>query len=558
GYRPVSNVVDATNYVLLVTGQPLHAFDLDKVGGSKILVRRAGSGEKITTLDGEVRELDTDDLVIADSNVPVAIAGVMGGIETEVSAGTKRVMLESAHFDPRSIARSAKRHGLRSEASARFERGSDPRNVEYPAALAASLMVDWAGGRVAAGNVVVGSAPELGQPIELRPERCRAILGFDISGDEMVDALTRLGLSPTLSDGVIRVARLSRRGDLQLEEDLIEEVARLGGYDRVPSTLASGRYRAGSLTRAQILIRRIRSALAGAGLFEAYTPTFIGPDDLAVLGIEDDHAWGGPLRVTNPLSRDESLLRTSLIPGLLQCVKTNISRRNLDIRLFEIGRVFHGSDGQLPNEPERLSVVIAGTQRQEWLSEERELDLFDLKGALEVLFSSLRTPDVRFVDSAGHPAHPTRSCLVTTGGRTLGVLGELDPTIAEAADLGIRVFFAEIELEALIETAADPQPTQQVWRFPAVLLDLAMVIEESIPIDAILGVVHSVGGDHLESARIFDVYRGAQVESGYRSVAISLVFRNEERTMTESEAIEVRDRIAAELSSRFGAQVRGS
>lgn len=558
GYRPVSNVVDATNYVLLVTGQPLHAFDLDKVGGSKIIVRRAGSGEKITTLDGDARELDVDDLVIADAERPMAIAGVMGGLETEVSVQTKRVILESAHFDPRSIARSAKRHGLRSEASARFERGSDPRNIEYPASLATSLMVDWAGGRASAGSVVVGSAPELGQPIALRPDRCRTILGFDISDEEMVDALTRLDLSPTLHDGVIRVERLSRRGDLVLEEDLIEEVARLGGYDRVPSTLPVGRYRAGSLTRAQILTRRIRSTLAGAGLFEAYTPTFIGPDDLTVLGIEANHAWGRPLSVTNPLSRDESLLRTSLIPGLLQSVKTNTSRRNIDVRLFEIGRVFHRSDGQLPNEPERLGIVVTGTQRQEWLSGERELDFFDLKGALEVLFSALRTPDVRFVDSEWPPAHPTRSALITTGGRTLGVAGELDPSLAEEADLGTRVFFAEIDLDVLIETATDPQPTAQVWKFPAVLLDLAIVIEDAIAIDRILEAVQGVGGGHLESARVFDVYRGAQVDSGYRSVAISLVFRSEERTMTESEAIEVRDQIAEEMSSRFGAQVRGS
>lgn len=552
GLRSISNVVDATNYALLVTGHPLHAFDLDRLDGQKIVVRRASQGELITTLDGAGRALEADDLVIADARRPVAIAGVMGGAESEVSGTTTSVLLEAAHFEPATISRTSRRYGLRSEASARYERGTDPNNVEFASALAASLIVEWAGGELSSGPVDFYPQPMQSRPVVLRTDRARAITGTGYSDDEMVVALARLGLAPRRSDGVITVDAPTRRQDLKIEEDLIEEIARLLGYDRVPSQLPASRSRAAALTPEQRLIRRMREVLAGSGLFEALTQSMIGPEHLKVLGFAEVPA----LEIAHPMTIDESLMRPSLLPGLVAGVQRNHSRRNLDVRLFEIGPVFIPSGNTLPDEPTRLGIVMSGVQRQSWLSKERLLDFYDLKGVVENLVGCLRIPEIRFEPVTLPPYHATRAAEVRSGTTVLGTFGELGEQVRERADLAHRIYAGEFDVDRMLELAMPPAPSSTTARFPAVLLDLSFAVKDDVRASDLVNVARESGGNDLEHVRIFDVYRGDQLDEGHRSIALSLIFRNPSRTLTEQEAISSRDAIAAELRERFGAEAR--
>lgn len=555
GVRPISNIVDATNYALLVTGHPMHAFDLDRLEGHRVVVRRAGEGETMVTIDGATRELSTDDLVIADASRPVALAGIMGGRDTEVSDSTTRVLLESAYFDPASVLRSSKRHGLRSEASARFERGADPNNVPYAAELACALIQEWAGGQSAPG--AIDRYPSQVEPwsVTLRPERVNEVLGTTLSVEEMIDDLRRLGLKPVLEDAVIRSSVPTRRPDLRAEWDLIEEIARLTGYDHIPSRIPAGA-RVGGLERPQRLLRQVRTVLSGAGAFEAYTNTLIGPADLDRMGYPAAHPARASLRLVNALGVDESLLRPSLLPGLIAAAARNVARRNLHVELFEIGRCFAGvEDRLLPEETLRLGLVLHGPIPQEWHTPSRDLDFFDLKGVVEVLMDALRieftfTPVVRELFKEGRTA-----ALVASGG-PYGVVGELVSATAQRYGFPSRVYVGELELGRLLALAADPADAKEPPRFPPVLLDLAVVVPEGVEAAEVIEVARSAGGPALAGIRVFDVYRGEQVGERRKSLALSLMFLRADRTLTQDEAVTARDAIASALGRRFGAEVR--
>ncbi|MFN2610712.1 MAG: phenylalanine--tRNA ligase subunit beta [Actinomycetota bacterium] len=559
GVRPVNNVVDAANYVLLALGHPLHAFDLAKVEEGKIVVRLARAGEKVTTIDGAGRTLDPDDLVIADAANPVAIAGVMGGSESEVSVTTTDLLIESAYFDPRSIMRSGTRHNLRSEASIRFERGADPNGVEYAADLAVSLITSWAGGTIDEG--VVDEYPKKVEPrvVTMRTARCRLLLGTDPGDDEMVDALSRLGLQPRLESGVITVTAPTYRPDIAIEEDLVEEVGRILGYDRIPSRLPSSRARAGALTTGQKLQRKLRQILAGAGLNEAQTSTMFGPNDVKRMQLPSDHLLGDPIWLANPLNTEESLLRTSMLPALLSSIERNIARRNHDIRLFEIGPVFLKSGEVLPHEPSKLSMVMAGGIQGEWHSDSRSIDFYDLKGAVEALVAGLRVKDVTYRRSSEGLLHPGRAADLLVGSTVAGSFGELAPHIAMGFELGgHRAYVAEFSLDAIFAGISDAKPSIESTRFPAVLIDVAMSFPESVPAQSVLDAVRQSAGPLLRDARVFDVYRGEQAGEDRKSLAISLSFRSDERTLTEAEVIEVRDKVCEHLAALFDGRVRGS
>jgi phenylalanyl-tRNA synthetase beta chain len=555
GVRPISNIVDATNYALLVTGHPMHAFDLDKLAGSKIVVRRAAEGEKIVTIDGDTRELVPDDLVIADAEGPVALAGIMGGRDTEVSDSTTRILLESAYFDPASVLRTSKRHGLRSEASARFERGADPNNVPYAAELASALIQEWAGGESAPGAIDVYPEPVEPWSLTLRPERVNEVLGTNLSVEEMVDDLRRLGLNPVIEDGRIRVTVPTRRPDLRAEWDLIEEIARLTGYDRIPSRIPTGA-RVGGLNRPQRLQRRVHNLLTGAGLFEAVTTAMIGPADLDRMGYPPDHPARKALRLTNPLTVDESILRPSLLPGLVASAARNVARRNLIVRLFEVGRCFVPRETNLlPEEPLRLGMVMHGPTPQEWHTPSRELDFFDLKGVVELLMEGLRI-DYTFGPATRDPFVPGRTAALVVPGGAFGTIGELTPATAERYGFTNRVVAAELELGKLIELARDPAQAKEPTRFPPVLLDLAVVVPEQVEAAEVMELARSAGGSALVDVRVFDVYRGEQAGEGRKSLALSLTFLRPDRTLTQDEAVAARDAIAAALQRRLGAEVR--
>src|SRR6267378_94140 len=552
GVRPVSNIVDATNYALLVTGHPMHAFDLDKLSGSKIVVRRAGEGEKIVAIDGTTHELVPDDLVIAGAEAPVALAGIMGGRDTEVSDSTTRILLESAYFDPASVLRTSKRHGLRSEASARFERGADPNNVPYAAELASALIQEWAGGESAPGAIDVYPEPVEPWTLTLRPERVNEVLGTNLSVEAMVDDLRRLGLNPVVEEGRIRVTVPTRRPDLRAEWDLVEEIARLTGYDRIPSRIPSGA-RVGGRNRPQKLERRVRNLLTGAGLFEAVTTAMIGPADLDRMGYPPDHPTRAALRVTNPLTLDESILRPSLLPGLVASAARNVARRNLFVRLFEVGRCFVPRETNLlPEEPLRLGMVFHGPTPQEWHTPSRELDFFDLKGVVEMLMEGLRI-DYTFGPTTRDPFTRGRTAALVAPG---GAFGELTPATAERYGFTNRVVAAELELGKLLELARDPAQAKEPTRFPPVLLDLAVVVPEAVEAAEIMELARSAGGPALVDVRVFDVYRGEQAGEGRKSLALSLTFLRPDRTLTQDEAVAARDAIAAALLKRLGAEVR--
>ena len=552
GLRPISAVVDATNYALMVTAHPLHAFDLDRLDGPEIGVRRAQVGESMTLIDGGDIRLDPEDLVIADASRPVALAGVMGGMDSGVSPTTTRVALESAYFNPVSIFRTAARHGLRTEASARFERGTDPNGVRMAADLATSLILQWAGGKAAAGAIDVYPHPVGPATITMRTERARRLLGVNWPTSEMVDALDSLGLRPVRQDDLVRAEPPTFRVDLSGEEDLIEEVARHAGYDRIQSTLPSGTRSVGSLPSREKTLRRLKRVLIGAGLYEAQTSSFNGPADLDKLGASPIDA----IAITNPVTRDDSLLRTSLLPGLLKSLALNLTRRAGDVRLFEIGRVFVKSQDGVPREPTRLAIVMGGTVPQEWHSGPRELDFFDLKGAVELLLEALNVPATSFVEHGKPPYHPTRSAEGRSGDLSLGLLGEAGPALAARLDLPTRVYMGELDVETLLAVASAPPPAGEQARYPAVLLDIAMSVPEAVRAADVMDTARSAGGDHLESVRLIDVYRGGQVGEGHKSFALTLSFRSPSRTLTEAEALLARDAIIAAIAERHGGRIR--
>lgn len=556
GVRPVSNVVDATNYALLVTGHPMHAFDQDRLAEGRVVVRRARAGERLTTIDGEDRALDPDDLVIADAARPVALAGVMGGADTEVSGGTVNVLLESAWFDPRSIFRTSKRHGLRTEASARFERGADPNNVAAAADHACRLILDWAGGELAAGAIDVYPSPVEPWRVALRPERANHVLGTSLAAGEMAAALRSLGLEPEMDGGLITVTVTTRRADLRIEEDLIEEVARVAGYDAIPSRLPAG-MRSGGLTREQKLLRRVRAVLAGLGVAEAQTSSLLGPAHLERMAYPAGHEALGALRLANALVVDESLLRPSLLPGLAAAVARNAARRNLTVRLFEAGSCFLPSGEVLPREPLRLAIALHGPVPQEWHGPERELDFYDLKGVVETLLDALRTGEARFTPATdAAPLHPGRAAALAVGGRSLGVLGQCGPEAARRLELPHPLLLAELDLAAILELAEPPAEVPEPARFPAVHIDLAVAVPEEVPAADVIAAARGAGGDALEEVRLFDVYRGEQVGEGRKSVALALTFRRPDRTLTDDEAVAARDAIAAAMAESLGAEVR--
>lgn len=558
GVRPISNVVDATNYVLLVSGQPLHAFDLDLLDGHRIIVRSARDGEEIDTLDGSQRKLTADDLVIADASRPVAIAGVMGGVHSEVNAGTKRILLESAYFDPPRVFATGRRLDLRTEASARFERGADPNAAGWVADLACRLIVEWAGGEVAKGAIDVYPSKVEMQPVSLRPDRARSLLGVEISDQEMVEVLDRLDLAPSFEKGLITVVPPTRRQDLRIEEDLIEEVARVIGYERIPLTLPPGRSRSGSIPESEKTLRKARGILAGAGLFEARTSTLVGPKTLDPMGYPEDSSERKGLRLVNPLNREESVLRTSLLPGLLGVAARNFSLRNLSVRVFEIGPCFIAAhERHLPDEPLRLGIVVGGVSAQQWHEPERMLDVFDAKGALEALLAGLGLKRLKLVPTVDPVFHDTRCARVVVDGDDVGILGELAPNVVRAWDLPFVPAALELDLGALIGMVSLPSAPEAAGRFPAVLQDLAVTVPEEVDSAALIETATQAGGEILESVRVFDVYRGPQVGEGRKSLALAMMFRSRDRTLTEQEASEGKKKIAGAISEAHQGIVRG-
>jgi len=567
GMRPINNVVDVTNYVMLEWGQPLHAFDYDKLlsraGGKAptITVRPARAGEVLTTLDNLKRELTADNLVIADTAGPVAIAGVMGGADTEVSAATKNILLESANFDFVSIRRTMKALNLPSEASVRFSKGIHPETVRPAAERAAELMRLHGGATIYQGLVDCYPAPLQPQVITLVMAEVRRQLGMDFPIAEVTRILRALqfAVEPAGADA-LRVTTPPHRLDIQAgSADLIEELARVHGYDRLPATLLADQLPEQHANRPLEFEERLRDILVNCGLQEVITYALTEPERDAPVGLGE----GKYVELLNPISNERRVMRHSVLGGVLEAAIANL-RHSDDVRLFEIGSAYLGKDGQkLPDEPRRLALVLTGRRQPEFwgdgaTAEGKPLDFFDIKGVVEALAGDLHLPEVAFRTTSAAYLHPGRSAELAVGGRSVGAFGQLHPRHADRLGLGTRLVLAsELDLDALLAALPPRYAYRPVPRFPAALRDVAVIVDESVTAERLAAEIRTAGGDLLRDLRLFDLYRGESIATGKKSLAYALAYQAEDRTLTDSEVDKAHRKIEDRLRHVLKAVIRG-
>ncbi|MBW2456529.1 MAG: phenylalanine--tRNA ligase subunit beta, partial [Deltaproteobacteria bacterium] len=569
--RAICNVVDITNLVLLGWGQPLHAFDLDRLPGGRVWVRRAAAGEKMTTLDEVERKLSSDDLLITNGQQPIALAGVMGGLDSEVGDGTTKVLLECAYFSPRGIRRTARRHGLHSEASHRFERGCDPEGVPHILARATAMLANLCSGAVVPRTILAGVEPAERQPIVLRLSRMTSLLGLEIDLDRAASILERLGFGvgrEAAAADTLEVVAPSFRPDIKREEDIIEEVMRIHGIDELPSTArpvppATGR----STPTTEDLARR---AAANLGLSEALTYGFVSRKELDVLG-----AAPPVVSLKNPLTEDRSVMRTSLLPGLLEALKRARRHGVADVRMFTVGRSFlapaeaPGADAVLPVERLGLAAVIAGTASV-GLSAPTPVSVYDAKGvALELIERVVGRParlEQGSPDGAslGH-LHPRGAARLTVDDALVGCLGPLHPDVNDQLDLGGECIVLEINLDALDQLGRVVPQYRPVPTLPPVMRDLALVLHDDVTAGQLEAVIVDAAGELCESVELFDLFRGKGVPADHRSLAYHLVFRDPKaasdpehaRTLTDHEVERCSKAVVKAVTSQLSATVRG-
>lgn len=565
GMRPINNVVDATNYVMLEYGQPLHAFDLQRLrsgerGLVEVIVRLARKGERITCLDGADRQLSENDLVISDVGGPIAIAGVMGGQASGVTEETVDILLESAHFDSLSVRRTARRLGLRSEAAARFEKWVDPEGCVAAARRAAAMICELAGGVVQKG--VVDCYPEPVPPKRIRAKtgRINGLLGLSLAQEEIMDILGRLGLGVRgLGDGEFEVTVPSRRADIEGEADLAEEVARVYGYDRIPTAMPASPVAVSPVSKEQVMIEKARSVCLSAGLTEVMTFSFMNPRlfDLAGFGAEDPARKAIP--IANPLTEEQGVMRTSLIPLLLDAASANCRHRQVDIAIFEIGRVYHPKQlilSELPDERLVLGILMTGSPgAHNWQEPPREADFFALKGVVEAICERLLISDVGWRAASRPGFHPGRTAELVVLGEALGIIGEVHPAVQEAFAIPGRTYVAEVDLENLVSRGQAVPVYRAIPRHPSIQRDLAFILPQTVPAETAREVMMEAGKPLLHELRLFDVYSGGQVPHGHRSLAYSLIYLDPERTLTDAEVDAVHDRVREALR-RIGAGLR--
>ncbi len=560
GVRPINNVVDITNYVMWEFGQPLHAFDLDLLKEKRIIVRRARDGEKLVTLDGFERILNSEALVITDGTEPVGLAGVMGGENTEITASTSTVLIEAASFNPTNIRRTARRYNLPSEASQRFEKGVNPEAVLWSQDRAARLINELSGGKVLKG--VIDQYVSVYEPerITVRPERVNKILGLSIPGEEMTALLSRLGFSVQQKEGgEMAVTVPLRRADVRLEEDIVEEVARLHGYDKVPITLPRGEMIENRESIKERLERLARNTMTACGFYECITYSFINPANLHRMRLPEDDPRMQTIPVQNPFSEEQAVMRTTVIPGLLKTVQHNCSHRELNQLLFEIGSVYIPQSlplEELPEEKVMLGLAATGLiPEPNWIDPSREADFFTVKGALEALFSRLQIGLVEFVPAVLPFAHPTRCARIFTGGEELGFLGQLHPEVAEQFAIDQAVTVCELDLALLCGKANLVPRVAPLPRYPSANRDIAVVVSREIPAQRLEEAIRQAGEGLVAGIKLFDLYEGRQIPEGKRSLAFSITFRREEGTLTDDEVNLIQDKIEKALN-KLGAVLR--
>lgn len=563
GVRAISNVVDITNYVLLEIGQPLHAFDYDRLEDNRIVVRRAEDGERFTTLDGQTHTLTKDHLMICDGKRPVALAGIMGGLNSEIFAGTKNVLIESAYFDPVTIRKGTKYLGLFTEASFRFERGIDIEGAENALKRALMLISDLAGGMVNKGIIDAYPVPYQAPVIDLRVTKTNDFLGTSLSKERLAAYLKSLEMAvQDRDDETLRVVPPSFRVDITREVDLMEEVARLEGYDRIPVTFPIIRPSEGGEIPSLSLRDRLSEVMAGLGFSEIITYSFISPDSADQLGAEEESYLRSFVTLQNPLTVDQSVMRTSMIPGLLTTMKENIDHGETDLRLFEWGKTFISDDSrELPHEKLILAAVMTGMyEPKRWHNTERPVDFFDLKGAVEVLLRALGLPGATFkrFQKKEPGYHLEVSCAIYIADSQIGCLGQVDPHVMERYDVKAKsAYIFELDLERVLESLQNTSLQFKPFsKFPAVMRDLSIIVNRDIDSARISNIIQRTGGDLVETVTLFDLYEGGTIDPLKKAVSFRIHYRSRESTLNGKDVNLLHESIIAKIMEETGGKLR--
>lgn len=540
GLRPINNIVDITNYIMLEYGQPMHAYDLDNVVGKKITVRNAIDGELLETLDDQPHELKSGMIAISDDGRAIGVAGVMGGANSEVTDGTTTVMFESANFNPILVRRGAKALGMRTDASALFEKGLDPNTCLNAINRACELIEEMGDGEVVGGCIDVYLAKKENTILAFEPEKINKILGTDISDCDMIDYLNRLKFE--VEDGKIIVPTF--RNDIECMADVSEEVARMYGYDNLPVTMMKSTVVVGGKSFKQKIESCIKDILTAYGLYETMTYSFIDPKEFVMTKVSMDNV----VKIMNPLGEENSIMRTSMLSSVLKTLRNNFNRRNSVAKVFEIGTTYIPTEeGKLPCESQVVAVAMYGDG----------VDFFDVKGVVSGMLNHIGIKNITFETESGNPSyHPGRCAVIKLKGETLGVIGQVHPDVAEEFKLDVDVYGAEISLSVILKHATFDRAFKEIPRFPASGRDIALVIDKEISVGEIESIIKSNQTNILESYSLFDVYEGAQVGDGKKSVAYSLTFRASDRTLTDEDINVVMNKILGDLGTKLNAELR--
>lgn len=554
GIRPHNNVVDITNYILLEYGQPLHAFDYDRLGSKEVVVRHAQEGEEIVTLDDQKRVLKENQLVITNGKDPIALAGVMGGANSEVQDDTVNVLIESAYFRGLSVRQTSKEHGLRSEASARFEKGIDPSRTRIAADRAAELMAAYAGGEIVSGTVEFDEMKIEPAVVSVTLERINHVLGTELEMAEVQEIMNRLQFESKVEGDAIIVTVPTRRGDITIEEDIVEEVARMYGYDHLPTTLPVTVATPGRLSDYQLKRRKVRRFLEGAGLAQTTTYSLTSAEKATQFALNT----ASTVRLAMPMSEDRSVLRQSLVPHLLEAVKHNNARQTDSIALYETGSVFLGTEeGQLPIEEERVAGAITGLwHSHSWQGEKKAADFYVAKGVVEGLLSALGLDNhIEYKPTNQEGMHPGRTAAVVLNGQEAGYVGQLHPVTQK--QYGLReTYVFELNLKAIFAAKVEEVRYSAIPRFPSITRDIALVVDKEVLAGELQTAIYEAGGELLKEVAVFDLYDGERMEEGKKSVAFSLRYLDPERTLTDEEVSAAHANVLKVVEEQFKASLR--
>lgn len=558
GIRPINNVVDVTNYILMYYGQPLHAFDYNRLSGQEIVVRRAQDDEKLVTLDGETRALSEQNIAITDGQKPVALAGVMGGLDSEITESTTTVALEAALFDPAAVRHTSQEFHLHSESSTRFEKGINVATIDEACEQACALIAELAGGTVLQGAVKATELQSKDTEVPITLQRMNNYLGTELTVPTVNNIFSALGFGYQENDGNYTVVIPPRRWDIAIEADVVEEVARIYGYNNLPSTLPKGETVAGALTEAQLKTRKVRTLFEAAGLSEAISYALTSEEKTK----QFTNASSKLTRLDSPMTAERTVLRLNLVTGLLDDVAYNVARRNEQVALYEIGRVFYQENEQnpkddLPQENNHVAFAIAGQWKaSDWQSKEEYVDFYRAKGILEELFTELNLTDLIIYEKTTQlkEMHPGRSAEVFLNGQSIGFIGQVHPTVTKQYEIP-ETYVAELDLDTILSTK--PEFTYvSVTRYPKVTRDIALIVEEDVVNQTLVQTIEKAAGRFLQTVSLFDVYQGENVTSGYKSMAYRLTFVNPEATLTDEQVNKAMTNVEKALTKNLAATIR--